>query len=50
MLFFLLRHPRYQGWHDLAANAVVIRERMLAPRGRRPAAPRSLGLAASGPP
>ena len=37
MLFFLLRHPRYQGWHDLAAGSVVIRERMLAPRGARPA-------------
>jgi uncharacterized RDD family membrane protein YckC len=33
MLIFLLRHPRYQGWHDLAAGSVVIAERPLAPRG-----------------
>jgi uncharacterized RDD family membrane protein YckC len=32
LLLFLLRHPRYQGWHDRAADAVVIVERMLAPR------------------
>jgi uncharacterized RDD family membrane protein YckC len=32
MLVFLLRHPRHQGWHDLAANSVVISERPLAPR------------------
>jgi uncharacterized RDD family membrane protein YckC len=38
MLFFLLRHPRYQGWHDLAAGSVVIKERLLAPRSGRPAA------------
>jgi uncharacterized RDD family membrane protein YckC len=35
MLFFLLRHPRYQGWHDLAADSVVIKERALAPRSAR---------------
>lgn len=34
LLIFLLRSPRYQGWHDLAANAVVIKERALAPRTR----------------
>lgn len=34
MLVFLLRHPRHQGWHDLAANSVVIVERPLAPRSR----------------
>jgi uncharacterized RDD family membrane protein YckC len=32
MLIFLLRHPRYQGWHDLAAGSVVIAKRPLAPR------------------
>jgi len=37
MLFFLLRQPRYQGWHDLAADSVVIKERILAPRTARPA-------------
>jgi uncharacterized RDD family membrane protein YckC len=31
MLVVLSRHPRRQGWHDLAANAVVIKERPLAP-------------------
>ncbi len=31
LIFFLLRHPRRQGWHDLAARAVVIKERVLAP-------------------
>ncbi|WP_375429934.1 RDD family protein [uncultured Friedmanniella sp.] len=34
MLVFLVRHPRHQGWHDLASNAVVIRARALAPRTR----------------
>lgn len=38
MLIFLLRHPRRQGWHDLAAGSVVIRARPLAPRTARPAA------------
>jgi hypothetical protein len=32
LLISLLRHPRYQGWHDRAGDAVVIVERMLAPR------------------
>ena len=31
MLIVLTRHPRRQGWHDLAANSVVIKERPLAP-------------------
>lgn len=31
LLAFLLVHPRHQGWHDRAANAVVIVERPLAP-------------------
>ena len=35
MLIMLLRHPRHQGWHDRAANAVVIRQRALAPRSGR---------------
>ena len=35
MLIMLLRHPRHQGWHDRAANAVVIRQRALAPRPGR---------------
>ena len=32
MLVLLLRHPRHQGWHDLAANAVLIKQRPLPPR------------------
>jgi len=32
MLVFELRHPRKQGWHDLAATAVMIKERVLAPQ------------------
>jgi uncharacterized RDD family membrane protein YckC len=31
MLIFELRHPRKQGWHDLAGTAVMIKERVLAP-------------------
>ena len=43
LLAFLLVHPRRQGWHDRAANAVLIVERPLAPplkraAGRKPAA------------
>ncbi len=38
LVLLLLRHPRYQGWHDLAVGSVVIRERMLAPRQGRAAA------------
>lgn len=30
MLVFLVLHPRKQGWHDLVAKTVVIRERVLA--------------------
>ncbi len=37
MLVVMLRHPRLQGWHDLASASVVIRARMLAPRSARPA-------------
>jgi uncharacterized RDD family membrane protein YckC len=35
------RHPRRQGWHDLAADAVVIKERSLAPPRRKPAVART---------
>lgn len=38
MLVFLVRHPRHQGWHDLIADSVVIRQRMLAPPRGQPAA------------
>jgi uncharacterized RDD family membrane protein YckC len=31
MLIMELRHPRKQGWHDLAATAVMIKQRVLAP-------------------
>ena len=31
MLIFELRQPRKQGWHDLVATAVMIKERFLAP-------------------
>jgi hypothetical protein len=31
MLIMELRQPRKQGWHDLAATAVMIKERVLAP-------------------
>ena len=39
MLITLLAHPRKQGWHDRAAKAVVIKERVLAPPRDRPAVP-----------
>ena len=41
MLIFELRQPRKQGWHDLAATAVMIKERVLAPPAQpaRAAAP-----------
>ena len=39
MIIFLILHPRRQGWHDLAADSVVIKERVLAP-------PRSVETAA----
>lgn len=32
MLVLLVMHPRRQGWHDVAAQAVVIKERSLPPR------------------
>lgn len=44
MLVFLLQQLRKQGWHDLAADSVVIKERALAPV-RHPAPAR---VAASG--
>ena len=44
MLIVMTRHPRRQGWHDLAANAVVIKERPLAPP--RPEGGRGADLAA----
>ena len=31
LLITMLTHPRRQGWHDRAAKAVVIKERVLAP-------------------
>jgi len=31
MLIMMLRHPRKQGWHDLAVTSVMIKERILAP-------------------
>jgi uncharacterized RDD family membrane protein YckC len=31
MLIMMLRHPRKQGWHDLAVTSVMIKERHLAP-------------------
>ena len=31
MIVMLVLHPRKQGWHDLAAKAVMIKERNLAP-------------------
>ena len=34
MLIMELRHPRKQGWHDLTATAVMIKERVLAPSGQ----------------
>lgn len=50
LLAFLLVHPRHQGWHDRAANAVVIVERPLAPprtrAANRPAAQTGSGTAA----
>jgi uncharacterized RDD family membrane protein YckC len=50
LLVFLVRHPRKQGWHDLVADSVVIKQRPLAP-GRRSveAAQRAASPAASAP-
>jgi len=39
MLYLLAQHPRKQGWHDLLAETVVIRERPLAPPLSAPATP-----------
>jgi uncharacterized RDD family membrane protein YckC len=47
MLIMMVQHPRKQGWHDLLVNAVVIKQRPLAPS--RPA-PRSVPRDAGGPP
>lgn len=38
MLILLVLHPRKQGWHDLAAKAVMIKQRTLAPGQPAPAA------------
>jgi uncharacterized RDD family membrane protein YckC len=47
MLIMMLRHPRKQGWHDLAVTSVMIKERLLAP----PVQPaRAAVAAAQGPP
>lgn len=43
MLVVMARHPRRQGWHDRVADAVVIRERPLAPPRPRPAVARAGG-------
>jgi hypothetical protein len=41
MLIAMLGHPRRQGWHDQAAKAVVIKERVLAPPSERSVITRS---------
>lgn len=41
MVVAMGRHPRRQGWHDLAADAVVIKERPLAPPRPKAAVSRS---------
>ena len=47
MLIMMLRHPRKQGWHDLAVTSVMIKERLLAP----PVEPaRAVAGAQQGPP
>lgn len=48
MLIVMARHPRRQGWHDLAANAVVIKERPLAPPRPKSAVARTAPAGASG--
>jgi uncharacterized RDD family membrane protein YckC len=48
MLVVLVGQRRRQGWHDLAANAVVIKERVLAPR-KRPSTGSPAPAAALGP-
>ena len=50
MLVLLVMHPRKQGWHDLAVNAVVIKERMLAPpKSAIPATPAQQPMLAPSP-
>jgi uncharacterized RDD family membrane protein YckC len=46
MLIMMLRHPRKQGWHDLAVTSVVIKERLLAPPVQ---AARAVGATAENP-
>lgn len=48
MLVVMARHPRRQGWHDLAANAVVIKERPLAPPRPKTSVARSSSAPRSG--
>jgi len=48
MLVLLLRHPRKQGWHDLATQSVIIKARALAPR-HQPASVEQSG-SSGGPP
>lgn len=48
MLVVMARHPRRQGWHDLAANAVVIKERPLAPPRPKTAVARAAAPAKTG--
>jgi hypothetical protein len=48
MLVMLARQPRRQGWHDLAADAVVIKERPLAPARSKVAVGRTGAPSAAG--
>ena len=49
MLIMMLRHPRKQGWHDLAVTSVMIKERVLAPPVQPArAASRRAGLSGTG--
>lgn len=48
MLIFLVRQRRRQGWHDLIADAVVIKERLLAPPRSRTGAAESVPRARTG--
>ncbi|HYP45341.1 MAG TPA: RDD family protein [Propionibacteriaceae bacterium] len=51
MLFLLAKHPRRQGWHDLLAGSVVIKQRALAPpRPARRTAPQDAPLSATAAP
>ena len=44
MLVLLVLHPRQQGWHDLVVQAVMIKERVLAPpRTQKSARSRAAG-------